>query len=64
MLTVERNSEDCKLILTALVAMGLRHAEWYKLEADKRNCDHEKLRYHSAMKSKYESLHRRMTDAD
>ena len=56
MLTVERNSDDHGLILAALAAMGLRHAEWYKLEADKRNCDHEKLRYHASMQSKYENL--------
>lgn len=56
MLTVERNSDDHGLILTALSAMVLRHAEWGKLEADKRNCDHEKLAYHQRMQDKYDKL--------
>ena len=60
MLTVEKNSEEHGLLLTALTAMALRHQEWYKLEADKRNCDHDRLAHHIKMQHKYEQLRERI----
>ena len=60
MLTVERNSDEHGLILTALTAMVLRHQEWYKLEADKRNCDHGRLATHIKMQHKYEQLREKL----
>ena len=40
--------------------MALRHQEWYKLEADKRNCDHERLATHVKMQHKYEQLREKL----
>lgn len=52
--------QERDLILTALGAMSLRHNEWYKLEATKRNCCHERLQYHVTMETRYKNLREKL----
>lgn len=61
---VARNSEEHGLILTALTAMAIRHAEWGKLESNKRNCDHSKVQYHQKMHDKYDQLREKLANGN